>query len=139
MNRAWADPCPELHPSIFHYKRAIGAAVAAAAAGKAGPVLAAVDLHGHSTRRGFFLYGCDPCYWRPSAAVSAGIGPPTPGLERLLPGLLARTAPGAFSPAGCRYCRAIRFSTLKSFQRISKAAGPQGIVTSVLQVRSAAE
>ena len=51
LNRVWADPKPELHPSIY------AAAALVQQLHAAGRLRLFVDCHAHSNKRGCFLYG----------------------------------------------------------------------------------
>jgi len=51
LNRQYADPDPILHPTIYAVKAAILHEYAQ------GKLFAYVDLHGHATKRGHFVFG----------------------------------------------------------------------------------
>jgi hypothetical protein len=54
LNRKWSNPDPQRHPTIFSTKALIADLVRHR---KVGFVL---DLHGHSRKKGIFIYGCVP-------------------------------------------------------------------------------
>ena len=55
LNRRWANPCPKLHPTIYHTK---GLLQYLKYSGRV--PLVYCDYHGHSRRKNVFLYGCSP-------------------------------------------------------------------------------
>ncbi|KAF5273517.1 hypothetical protein FQR65_LT17158 [Abscondita terminalis] len=56
LNRCWDNPNKEICPEIYHTKRL----VAYAKNEIKHPVAAFIDIHGHSNKKFFFLYGCNP-------------------------------------------------------------------------------
>ncbi|KAL3865591.1 hypothetical protein ACJMK2_042966 [Sinanodonta woodiana] len=55
LNRRWDNPCPKLHPTIYHSK---GLLQYLQLINKT--PLVYCDYHGHSRRKNIFLYGCCP-------------------------------------------------------------------------------
>ncbi|XP_061172292.1 cytosolic carboxypeptidase 1-like [Saccostrea echinata] len=55
LNRRWDNPCPKLHPTIYHAK---GLLQYMQMIGKVPMVFC--DYHGHSRRKNIFIYGCCP-------------------------------------------------------------------------------
>lgn len=55
LNRRWDNPCPRLHPTIYHTK---GLLQYMQMIGKVPLVFC--DYHGHSRRKNIFIYGCCP-------------------------------------------------------------------------------
>lgn len=55
LNRRWDNPCPKLHPTIYHTK---GLLQYLQMINKS--PLVYCDYHGHSRRKNIFLYGCSP-------------------------------------------------------------------------------
>ncbi|XP_078313843.1 cytosolic carboxypeptidase 1-like isoform X2 [Crassostrea virginica] len=55
LNRRWDNPCPRLHPTIYHSK---GLLQYMQMIGKVPLVFC--DYHGHSRRKNIFIYGCCP-------------------------------------------------------------------------------
>lgn len=54
LNRVWACPDMNLHPTIFHAKSLISKL------SKSRHLCLCLDLHGHSRKQGIFVYGCVP-------------------------------------------------------------------------------
>jgi len=54
LNRRWCNPDKLMHPTIYHAKEMIRSCKAHY------PQCIVMDLHGHSTREGIFIYGCMP-------------------------------------------------------------------------------
>ena len=70
LNRRWSSPHPFAHPEIYHAKGAME--YSSRVLGKR-PVLY-VDYHGHSRKKGVFLYGCLPDQsWSPHDQSRAGV------------------------------------------------------------------
>lgn len=55
LNRKWMNPCPSLHPTIYHTKGLI-----AYLHRTNRPPLVFCDYHGHSRKKNVFMYGCSP-------------------------------------------------------------------------------
>ena len=53
LNRNWTDPTRERHPTIYYSKKRLKAL-----AGE-GRLLLFCDVHGHSTKKNVFMYGCN--------------------------------------------------------------------------------
>ena len=53
LNRNWTNPCEERHPTIFYAKKRLRSLAAD------GRLLFFCDVHGHSTKRNVFMYGCN--------------------------------------------------------------------------------
>lgn len=53
LNRNWTEPSRDRHPTIFHAKKRLKTL-----AGE-GRLLLYCDIHGHSTKRNVFMYGCN--------------------------------------------------------------------------------
>jgi hypothetical protein len=53
LNRRWTNPCKDRHPTIYHAKARLRAL-----AGE-GRLLFFCDVHGHSTKKNVFMYGCN--------------------------------------------------------------------------------
>ncbi|KAF4759064.1 hypothetical protein FOZ63_021812, partial [Perkinsus olseni] len=51
LNRVWNQPCKLLHPTIYFAKRALS---------RCAPLGVFADLHGHSRKLNWFVYGCLP-------------------------------------------------------------------------------
>jgi hypothetical protein len=66
LNRKWSNPDPNRHPTIYHTKELIRRQL------KMRSVGFVLDLHGHSRKKGIFVYGCVPdkrlLYLTPAAA-----------------------------------------------------------------------
>lgn len=52
LNRRWINPNPILHPTIYHTKQMISAFK------DRHDLVLFCDIHGHSKKRGVFMYGC---------------------------------------------------------------------------------
>ncbi|KAK3098121.1 hypothetical protein FSP39_016346 [Pinctada imbricata] len=62
LNRRWDNPCPKLHPTIYHTK---GLLQYLQMINKVPMVYC--DYHGHSRRKNIFIYGCSPSMsWIPN-------------------------------------------------------------------------
>jgi hypothetical protein len=87
----------EQHPTIHAHKNMVQQLC------KDRNVLLVIDLHGHSTRRNVFIYGCHAKYW-PSVDGENGLyGPPPPVLhEQIYPFLLSEENE-SFSFKDCRF------------------------------------
>ena len=68
LNRRWSRPDKVLHPTIHHTKEMIRKIKASY------KQCIVMDLHGHSTREGIFIYGCVPDRrsYRPSTPMRSG-------------------------------------------------------------------
>jgi hypothetical protein len=84
LNRQWALPHSHHHPEIYAAKALLQGLLA-----EHGSVALFCDLHGHSVKRGNFLFGCE-------AGKAGPIG------ARVFPQLLSRTDP-SFDLQGCKY------------------------------------
>ncbi|EER14894.1 conserved hypothetical protein, partial [Perkinsus marinus ATCC 50983] len=51
LNRVWNQPCKFLHPTIYFTKKALS---------RYTPLALFADLHGHSRKLNWFIYGCLP-------------------------------------------------------------------------------
>lgn len=56
LNRCWKKPHPVLHPEIYYAKKLVQFARERLCR----PIFAFIDIHGHSRKKYFFLYGCSP-------------------------------------------------------------------------------
>ncbi|XP_025832353.1 cytosolic carboxypeptidase 1-like [Agrilus planipennis] len=56
LNRCYKNPNPILHPEIYYLKSIVGYAVKILEH----PIATFIDIHGHSRKKFFFFYGCDP-------------------------------------------------------------------------------
>ncbi|XP_014670329.1 PREDICTED: cytosolic carboxypeptidase 4-like isoform X2 [Priapulus caudatus] len=66
LNRKWSNPCPVLHPTVYHTKQLARFMVAS---GK--PPLVFCDYHGHSRKKNVFLFGCSGRdSWRDEDAIN---------------------------------------------------------------------
>ncbi|TYZ63720.1 hypothetical protein PybrP1_003689 [[Pythium] brassicae (nom. inval.)] len=94
LNRRWARPSAELHPTILAAKTALLSMQATR------PLQLYCDLHGHSRKKNVFLYGCRPL--APGAAPRAEAA-----RLRLFPHLLAKVSSaqrgGFYSYADCTF------------------------------------
>ncbi|XP_076102521.1 cytosolic carboxypeptidase 1-like isoform X2 [Mytilus galloprovincialis] len=100
LNRRWDNPCPKLHPTIYHTK---GLLQYLQMINKS--PLVYCDYHGHSRRKNIFLYGCSPTMsWIPNDSVN----PATTGNRmednayKTLPRILHLTSP-VFSWPNCSF------------------------------------
>lgn len=82
LNRRWKQPVPSLHPVVHNFKRLIKTM-----AGHYTMDLIC-DLHGHSRKKGVFIYGCD--------------NPTEPAECRVFPYILSKISP-VFSYAASRF------------------------------------
>ncbi|XP_052795258.1 cytosolic carboxypeptidase 1-like [Mya arenaria] len=100
LNRRWDNPCPRLHPTIFHCK---GLLQYLQMINKA--PLVYCDYHGHSRRKNIFIYGCSAAM---SWIVNDTNNPGSTGNKmedngfRTLPRVLDCIAP-QFSLANCSF------------------------------------
>lgn len=53
LNRRWKFPVKNIHPEIYYTKRAIFEL------NESYPLIFYCDLHGHSRKKDFFIYGCE--------------------------------------------------------------------------------
>lgn len=100
LNRRWDNPCPRLHPTIYHTK---GLLQYMQMINKI--PLVYCDYHGHSRRKNIFLYGCSPSMsWIPNdiqnPAVTGNRG--EDNSFKTLPRILHLTSP-VFSWQNCSF------------------------------------
>ncbi|XP_074650112.1 cytosolic carboxypeptidase 1-like isoform X2 [Tubulanus polymorphus] len=100
LNRRWLQPCPTLHPTIYHTK---GLMQHMTVTGKA--PLVYCDYHGHSRKKNVFLYGCSPFQsWLPEDSDNPTyLGPKLEDQSyKHLPKMLNQVAP-SFALTNCNY------------------------------------
>ncbi|EFJ49798.1 hypothetical protein VOLCADRAFT_59220 [Volvox carteri f. nagariensis] len=102
LNRVWNDPSRKLHPVVHATKQYLKQLL------DEREVVMFCDLHGHSRKRGVFMYGCEKKM--PRDQNPAFPGWPQPGSlggqtfqEKLLPLLIQYNAPDLFSYQDCSF------------------------------------
>ncbi|XP_033749645.1 LOW QUALITY PROTEIN: cytosolic carboxypeptidase 1-like [Pecten maximus] len=100
LNRRWDNPCPRLHPTIYHTKGMLQYMQMISKI-----PLVYCDYHGHSRRKNIFLYGCSPSMsWIPNdtqnPAVTGNRG--EDNSFKTLPRILHLTSP-VFSWQNCSF------------------------------------
>ncbi|KAF4708005.1 hypothetical protein FOZ62_028760, partial [Perkinsus olseni] len=96
LNRVWNQPCKFLHPTIYFAKRALS---------RCAPLGVFADLHGHSRKLNWFIYGClPPRKPRKRSSIPPFVPPPDMRTRDavLLPLLLSRISQ-TFSIKDCYF------------------------------------
>ena len=98
LNRNWSEAQRERHATIYHAKRRLKAL-----AGE-GRLLFFCDIHGHSTKKNVFMYGCNSNALGSSLFGTTDSSLQTKGVrrEQLFPKLFSERCP-VFSFHDCRY------------------------------------
>ncbi|GIL75186.1 hypothetical protein Vretimale_7859 [Volvox reticuliferus] len=107
LNRVWNDPSRKLHPVIHATKLYLKQLL------DEREVVMFCDLHGHSRKRGVFMYGCEkkmprdqnPAFpgWPHPGSVGGQTSIPWRFQEKLLPLLIQYNAPDLFSYQNCSF------------------------------------
>eukprot|EP01062_Namystynia_karyoxenos_P077096 TRINITY_DN7692_c0_g1_i1.p1 TRINITY_DN7692_c0_g1~~TRINITY_DN7692_c0_g1_i1.p1 ORF type:complete len:1043 (+),score=124.74 TRINITY_DN7692_c0_g1_i1:104-3232(+) len=95
LNRRWGSPSRTLHPEVWHVKQQLQEMASER------QVVLFCDLHGHSRKKGMFMYGCSVLspYARQCRGALAhhGWAPAELIKERIFPRMLSDIAPEIFS------------------------------------------
>lgn len=91
LNRRWSKPSSVLHPTLYYVKRLIQTMA------EEREVALVCDMHGHSTKKKVFLYGC-----KHDVASGSSLSARKNALIRLFPLLLSRHS-ALFSYGRCRF------------------------------------
>ena len=91
LNRRWSNPSSVLHPTLYYVKRLIQTMA------EEREIALVCDMHGHSTKKKVFLYGC-----KHDITTGSIHSPRKNALIRLFPLLLSRNS-ALFSYGRCRF------------------------------------